>query len=212
MKFIFDRKIREQQRIIEQQKAVEEERARISKDMHDDIGSGLSNIAIMSELLKNKIINDAELIKNVNRISNTAGDLVDSMSQIVWAMNPQNDTLENLMAYIREFTLDYFDGLDINCIIDFPDEIKHIKLSQQQRRNIFLIVKETLNNTLKYAEAANVFIKFKCLEDSCMIEICDDGKGFDITTTHRFGNGLINMKKRMDDIGGKYFIHSKISE
>ncbi len=212
VKFFFERKIREQQRIIEQQKAVEEERARISKDMHDDIGSGLSNIAIMSELLKNKIINDAELIKNVNRISNTAGDLVDSMSQIVWAMNPQNDTLENLMAYIREFSLDYFDGFDINCIIDFPDEIKHVRLSQQERRNIFLIVKETLNNTLKYAEAANVFIKFKYLEDSCMIEICDDGKGFDTSTTHRFGNGLINMKKRMEDIGGKYIIHSKIAE
>ena len=214
IRIFIDRKLLEQKRIIEKQKAVQEERSRISKDMHDDIGSGLSKIAIMSELMKSKFgkENINELEKNVDKISVTASDLVDNMSQIVWAMNPQNDTLENLMAYIREFSLDYFDDFHMKCTIDFPDEISSAKLSQQVRRNIFLVVKETLNNTMKHAAAQNVYILFQNFSDHFLITISDDGKGFDDANTHRFGNGLCNMKKRMEDIGGKFSIESKIGE
>ena len=97
----------------------------------------------------------------------------------------------------------------MKCKIDFPDEIKAIKLSQQVRRNIFLVVKETLNNAMKYAEAKNVSLQFQNFSDHFIITISDDGKGFDTTNTHRFGNGLCNMKKRMEDIGGNYSIESK---
>ena len=211
IQLIINRKLREQKNIIEKQKAVEEERSRISKDMHDDIGSGLSKIAIMSELMKTKVVKDDknELKMNVEKISLTASDLVDNMSQIVWAMNPQNDTLENMIAYIREFTLDYFDDFNLKCHFDFPDEIPSTKLSQQVRRNIFLVVKETLNNTLKYAEASTICLVFRNFENHFSITISDDGKGFDTTNTHRFGNGLMNMKKRMEDIDGQFSIESK---
>ena len=100
----------------------------------------------------------------------------------------------------------------MKCTIDFPDEINSVKLSQQVRRNIFLVVKETLNNTMKHAAAQNVYILFQNFCDHFLITISDDGKGFDDANTHRFGNGLCNMKKRMEDIGGKFSIESKIGE
>jgi signal transduction histidine kinase/ligand-binding sensor domain-containing protein len=212
VRVIVERKLREQQRIIEKQRAIEAERTRISKDMHDDIGSGLSKIAIMSELLKNRFVREQEendLNRSVEKISSTASDLVDSMSQIVWAMNPQNDNLENLVSYLRQFAFDFFDDFNIYCKVDFPDEIKPVKLSQEARRNIFLVVKETLNNILKHAGASTVTLSFCNDDNHFRLTVTDDGKGFDTGNTHRFGNGLINMKKRIADIGGQYSILSK---
>ncbi len=211
VRVIFAKKLREQQRVIEKQKAVEHERARISKDMHDDMGSGLSKIAIMSELLKTNLKEERET-EQVEKISRTAKDLVDSMGQIVWAMNPENDTLENLTAYIRAYTVDFFDESFVECIFTFPDEINTIKLTQQQRRNIFLVIKESLNNILKYAESSEVQIQLFIQSKQLHLIICDNGKGFDISQTRRFGNGLINMKKRMEEVGGEYQIQSILNK
>jgi two-component sensor histidine kinase len=210
VRVIFAKKIRDQQRIIEKQKAVEHERARISKDMHDDMGSGLSKIAIMSELLKTNLKEERET-EQVEKISRTAKDLVDSMGQIVWAMNPENDSLENLAAYIREYTLDFFDESLIECKFIFPDEINTIKLTQQQRRNVFLVIKESLNNILKYAESTEVQVQLFIRSKKLHLIISDNGKGFDVSQTRRFGNGLINMKKRMEEIGGEYQIQSTLT-
>jgi len=211
VQLIINQRLKEQRIIIEKQKAVEEERTRISKDMHDDIGSGLSKIAIMSELLKTKAMKEekTDMKKNIDKISSTAGELVDSMSHIVWAMNPQNDNLENLAAYIREYVLDFFDDFNVHCILDFPETIQPVHLTQQARRNIFLVIKESINNIVKYADADEIKISLSVPENIIYLSISDNGKGFDMNSTHRFGNGLINMKKRMEDIGGKYEIYSE---
>ncbi len=208
IRYLSTRKLKQQLQELEKQQAVNQERTRISKDMHDDLGSGLSKIAIMTELLKSRVKQDDELKKQVEKISFAAGELVDNMGQIVWTMNMNNDTLENLLAYVREYAVDFFDDTNITCEINFEDVADNMMMSQQLRRNIFLVIKETLNNSLKHAHATKVTIAFTCRAKTASIVITDDGVGFNINDTRKFGNGLINMRKRMEATQGSYTMTS----
>ncbi|MES2726669.1 MAG: two-component regulator propeller domain-containing protein [Bacteroidota bacterium] len=208
IRYLSTRKLKQQLQELEKQQAVNQERTRISKDMHDDLGSGLSKIAIMTELLKSRVKQDDELTKQVEKISFAAGELVDNMGQIVWTMNMNNDTLENMLAYVREYAVDFFEDTSVACEINFEDVAEDIIMSQQLRRNIFLVIKETLNNSLKHAHAHKVTITFTCQTKIASIIITDDGVGFNINDTRKFGNGLINMRKRMEAAKGSYHITS----
>lgn len=200
------RKFQSRLQILEQQRLVDQERNRISKDMHDEIGSGLTHIALMTELIQTQKRADEELRKDVGNISYSARKLVDSMSEIIWALNPHNETLENLLAYIREHALQYFEPFDIHLDISFPDQVPEFKLSNEQRRNLFLVSKEALNNALKHAEATRV--SFIVRYEKAVLQFCikDNGKGFDAAKIRRAANGLQNMEKRMTDIGGVFRI------
>lgn len=208
IRYLSTRKLKQQLQELEKQQAVNQERTRISKDMHDDLGSGLSKIAIMTELLKSRVKQDDELKKQVEKISFAAGELVDNMGQIVWTMNMNNDTLENLLAYVREYAFDFFEDTNVNCEINFEEVADNMMMSQQLRRNIFLVIKETLNNSLKHARARKVTIAFTCQVKTASIIITDDGVGFNLNDTRKFGNGLINMRKRMEAANGSYHITS----
>jgi signal transduction histidine kinase/ligand-binding sensor domain-containing protein len=207
---ITTRKLKARLRELEKQEAVNRERTRISKDMHDDLGSGLTKIAIMSELLKQQ----EQHYENgqVEKISKTAGDLIDNMSHIIWAMNPDNDRIDNLLSYLREYASGFFDDTLLRCTIDFPEMQHDLALSQQARRNLFLVYKESLNNIVKHAGATTVHIRSDITGNRIIFGITDNGKGFDPSHVKRFGNGLINMKKRMEDVNGTYFIKSKTGE
>lgn len=200
------RKFQKQLQRLEQQRLVDQERNRISKDMHDEIGSGLTHIALMTELIQTQKKADDELRKDVGSISTSARKLVDSMSEIIWALNPHNETLENLIAYIREHAFQYFEPFDIDFEIHFPDTVPDKKLSNEQRRNLFLVSKEALNNALKHANASKV--SFSIYYQKNQLEFCieDNGQGFDETKIRRAANGLQNMEKRMTDIGGQFII------
>ncbi len=195
------------QRLVELE-AVNKERTRISKDMHDDLGSGLSKIAIMAELLKPKLYDDLELKRKIEKIAHTAGELIDNMGQIVWTMNANNDTLDSLLSYIRAYTLDFFEDTTINCTLNFEEVNDKIMMNQVQRRNVFLVVKETLNNILRHAHAKEVNLQFKIEQQTAHFIIDDNGVGFDTANCKRFGNGLINIKKRMEAINGTFYIQS----
>jgi signal transduction histidine kinase len=203
-KSLSQRKLRKQLRDLEKQRAIEHERNRISKDMHDEIGSGLTHIALLSELLQTQNKNGDEIKKDVSDISASARRLVESMSEIIWALNPQNDTLENLLAYLREQTFAYFEPFDIDYEIQFPDEVPLVQLSNEQRRNLFLVSKEALNNALKHSGATRVQLIVTCENGTIGFYIADNGKGFDESKIKTASNGLRNMKKRMDDIGGTF--------
>lgn len=207
IRFFSTRRLKERLRELEKLEAVNKERARISKDMHDDLGSGLTKISILSELLKSQFKQDES--GQVEKISKTARDLIDNMSHIIWAMNPSNDTVESLFAYIREYATDFFDQTEVNCKIDFKEMNSEIPVSQQTRRNIFLVVKESLHNIIKHAKANQVHIQ-AYLDNNCLvIIISDDGVGFDMNNTRRFGNGLLNMQKRMVEVNGNMEMQSE---
>lgn len=210
-KAMAQRKLRQQLRELEKQRAIEQERNRISRDMHDEIGSGLTQIALMSELMQTQKKADTELRKDVGNISLSARKLVESMSEIIWALNPQNDTLENLLAYLREQTISYFEPFNIDYTICFPDEVPFVKLSNEQRRNLFLVAKEALHNALKHSEATNIRFSMNYKKDWLCFQISDNGKGFDVSKNKIASNGLRNMRKRMLGIDGTFDIETASS-
>ncbi|HKR05382.1 MAG TPA: two-component regulator propeller domain-containing protein [Bacteroidia bacterium] len=192
---------------LEQQLALQKERERISSDLHDDLGSGLTSIALISEMINNKTA-EGKQNTEMQKISGTANELVDNMREIVWALNTKNDSLENLVGYIHEHAQKAFEFSSIKLKVNIPEQIAESQLAAEPRRNIFLTVKETLTNSIRYSEAKNVFLKFYTDKEALKIEIADDGKGFSIDNIRKNANGIKNMKKRMEIIGGRYSVHS----
>ena len=188
-------------------KAQQEERNRISADMHDDLGAGMTTISLYSELAKSKLANNP--IPEMEKISTSANDLLNKMNAIIWSMSSSNDTLGNTVAYIRSYALEYFENTGITCKIDIPEKLPNIEVIGEIRRNVFLVVKEALNNILKHAKATEVNIKLMRVENSLTLYIQDNGKGIDMDKLRQFGNGLKNMKKRMADIQVDFKIENK---
>lgn len=196
------KKIKEKIRQLEKQQAVETERNRISKDMHDEIGGGLTRIALITELMHTQHQLDDKTKHDVNEIAGSTRQLVESMSEIIWALNPHNDKLEDLLAYLREQTRHYFEPLNINYKISFPDTVPDITLSNEQRRNFFLVSKEALNNALKHSGASSIQFIADTADGKIKFSVIDNGKGIDGSPKRTGANGLHNMQQRMKDING----------
>jgi signal transduction histidine kinase len=124
-------------------------------------------------------------------------------------LNPRNDTLESLAAYIREYVLKFFEPFGTEIRFDYPEKFPEIKLSEEVRRNIFLTIKESFNNISKHAWCNKINVGIKYNPSGIELTIQDDGKGFDIKKLRQFGNGLTNMQNRIEQIGGRYEIHSE---
>lgn len=187
-------------------KAQEVERQRISADMHDELGAGMTVIRLMSEMARHKMQENTPV--EIDKISQSADDVLNKMNAIIWSMNSGNDSLDNMVSYIRAYAQDYFDNTAIQLRFQvIPENIPHIELSGDKRRNIFLSVKESLNNILKHAQATEVNIKVT-LDTHLEITIKDNGKGINMDAIRRFGNGLNNIKRRMEGIGGTYEIYA----
>ena len=181
------------------------ERDRISADMHDELGSGVTAIRLMSEIVKSKL--KTQSLPEIDKISNSANELLNKMNTIIWTMKSSNDTLESMIAYIRAHAIEYFDVTAIVCRVHTPATIPEVEMSGEKRRNIFLSVKEALTNIIKHAHATEVTISISTFNDLLVIEVADNGKGMDIDNTRRFGNGLANMRRRMESIGGSLSFH-----
>ncbi len=179
-------------------KAQQEERNRISADMHDDLGAGMTTIRLYSELAKAKLAHNP--IPEIEKISSSANELLSKMNAIIWSMSSSNDTLGNMIAYVRSYALEYFEDTGITCKINIPENLPKIEVIGEIRRNVFLVVKEALNNILKHARATEVTITLIRVEDGLTLYIHDNGIGIDLGGIRQFGNGLKNMKKRMEDI------------
>lgn len=184
-------------------KAQQDERTRISADMHDELGSGVTAIRLLSEIARKKTKNQP--LEEIARISNNANELMSKMNGIIWSMNPGNDTLASTIAYMRSNASEFLDNFDLNYKIDVPENIPDIELSGNKRRNLFLVMKESLNNIIKHSQASNVSISFKCNEH-LIVHIADDGTGIQPDKLNEYGNGLKNMQRRMENIGGSFFI------
>ncbi len=195
--------LKEYEKEIAVYKAQQEERQRISADMHDELGAGMTAIRLMSEIARNKMKENTPV--EIEKISHSADDVLNKMNAIIWSMNSGNDTLDNLISYIRSYSLEYFDGTSVTCRLVIPEKITDRELTGDKRRNVFLSVKETLNNILKHAGASEVDIEIQTGIE-LQIRISDNGKGIDMDKLREFGNGLKNIKRRMESIGGSYQI------
>lgn len=189
-------------------KSIYEQRLNISKDMHDEIGSGLTHIAMLSEVVALRSPVAGEARSEIQTITDIARSLIESMSEIIWALNPQNESLSNLVAYLREQTNKYFDPFDVKYTMDVPEGMVDVRLGNVQRRNLFLVTKETLNNALKHAGASKVRLSIRVIGGELQFQVQDDGRGFDMEKIRRSANGLKNMRGRMEEIGGSFTVSS----
>ena len=195
---------------LERTQALERERRRISQDIHDEVGSGLTKILMLSQ-------NAADGIMQPNKeISNTAQGVIDGMQEIIWSINPKNDTLQSLVAFIRSYGREFVSAAGMNVVVDTPEELAATPLRTDVRRNVFLAVKEALNNAVKYSAATEIRISLTVEPSSYIFTIADNGRGFvqdngaERLPTVRGGNGLENMRFRMEEIGGSLRIESSI--
>lgn len=185
--------------------AKQDERNRISVDMHDELGSGVTAIRLMSEIVKSKMKD--QTLPEIEKISNSANELLTKMNTIIWTMTSSNDSLENLIAYIRSYAVEFFENTAIDCYFTMPATLPQREVSGEKRRNIFLSVKESLNNVVKHSQSSVVKINVE-VSERLTIEIQDDGVGINLEKLRKFGNGLNNMRKRMASIEGEFKIEN----
>jgi signal transduction histidine kinase len=192
--------------------AVVKLRSRLARDLHDDMGSTLSTINILSSMAKSKLGTDpAKTSEYISKISENSQRMMESMDDIVWSIKPQNDSMEKLIARMREFANQVLESKDIVFSMEVEERILGIKLSMDARRDLFLIFKEGINNAAKYSGATRVFIAFGLDEQLFTMKIRDYGRGFD-TENIDDGNGLENMKKRASNLGGMLEIKSQLGQ
>ena len=209
VRFVSTRNLKLQILQLEKDQAIEKERSRLSRDMHDDLGSGLTKISILSEVVKKKIHPDAQVDTYLENISDSSRELVQNLNNIIWSLNPGNDTLQALLAYIREYAVQFLESCQVNFEFDAGNLHMDQEVSEQAKRNIFLVVKETLNNAVKHGKAEKITLKVDWSgKKQLVITIHDNGSGMKEKKPAK-GNGLKNMEKRMREIGGEWSIHSE---
>ena len=204
------RKFKLQLQRAEQEHALERERTRIAQDLHDDLGSSLTRIALLGGLLRADKDHPAQVETHAAKLSESANQTVRALEEIVWAVRPGSDTLQSLVDYITHFASELFENGPVRCRLDLPRDLPVRALPPETRHNIFLIVKEALTNVLKHAGGSVVHVQIKTDERSLKIIIADDGKGFDTHSTATNGehNGLVNMRQRATAVGGQLQVTS----
>jgi two-component system, NarL family, sensor histidine kinase UhpB len=189
---------------IKRQLALEQMRQTISRDLHDDIGSALSSINILSKVAQEEKDNTQNYLQ---RISDQSAKMMETMGDMVWSINPKNDSLEQVIVRMREFATEILDTQ--NIALEFVDNIPiNLVLDAEKRRNLFLIFKEVINNAAKYSQATQVKVRLSQINNDIHLHISDNGKGFDESTV-KAGNGLRNVRERAAEIGGSLMIKSE---
>lgn len=196
---------------LEQQKAInqkiletqESERLRISQEMHDDIGLGLTHITLLSESAKQ----GKNTLEDVGNIAGLARKLVSSLGEIVWSLQPQNNTTDELFNYLRESLHQILEQTSVNYTINFLNEFEVKNIDGKICRNVVLICKETVNNAIKYSGATTIIVEGICKNNTLEFIIKDNGCGFDKTKLFK-GNGLKNIDKRTADMNAQLAIES----
>lgn len=181
-------------------------RNQLAADLHDEVGSSLSSILLLSKMAANSKSNNNDGL--LQKISGYTKEVIDKMGDIVWMMNPKYDEGENLREKLEQFVARIKDVATFKTHLEIDSAIDAIKFAMETRKAIFLIVKEAANNAVKYANAANFYIQIKLIEKKLLLNIEDDGVGFE-TGENSFGNGLDTMTMRTKNIQGTIEIHSK---
>ncbi|HLP75987.1 MAG TPA: two-component regulator propeller domain-containing protein, partial [Candidatus Paceibacterota bacterium] len=215
---IYRRRVRLKLERLERQRAIERERSRIAQDIHDNLGASLTHISLLSQSAYSELDNPSHAATQLDRIYNTARELTRAMDEIVWAVNPKHDTLDSLASYLGKFAQDFLGPLHIRCRLDVPVHLPAWPVTAEVRHNLFLALKEALHNVVKHAAATEVSVSLVTKSDVFTIILHDNGRGFDPETVHRnapdgpdrfaSGNGLINMRQRLEKIGGRCEIES----
>ncbi len=190
------------------QSTAENERLRFAKDIHDDLGSGLSKINFLSELMLNHSKTNADVSSNAAAISETSKGLIGNMRDLIWALNPENTTTGDLIAAIREFTSDYLEDFTAELQLNIPANFPDFQIRKECYREVLMTVKESLNNIVKHSAASEIQLGITLNDNVLIINVSDNGIGL-TEGKDKSGNGLTNMQARIAAIGGVFSLKSE---
>ncbi len=210
VRYLSTQKLQRQLQVLKERESLERERSRIARDLHDQLGANLTQVALLGEMAEADKNAPEEIEGHAQQISQTARETTRSLDEIVWAVNPANDTLDGLVNYACKYAQEYLALAGVRCRADVPAQLPATVIPPEVRHNAFLAFKEAVNNVVKHAQATEVWIRLKLPPDHFTLEIEDNGRGFgspdaDTASTR---NGLRNMRKRMEDIGGGFEIRA----
>jgi len=202
-RYIRRKKLQNQQEILK-------ERLRISRELHDEVGSTLSGILMYSHLTREQILTSktVEVEKSLNNIQQSAVEMVEKLSDIVWLVNPEKDSLQKLIERLEQYAEDMAEIKGMEVKISISPKLANINLPVESRRNIYMFCKEAINNAVKYSHANVIELHMHETEKGKIeIAVSDDGKGIDKAKLQN-GNGLVNMRQRAEDTGGEYLLET----
>ena len=191
----------------ERRRLVELERMRIAQDIHDDIGARLTQISLISRLALRNTPPEAASHGEMMRVDRIARELAGALNEIVWAVNPAEDTLEGLGSYISQYVTDFASGTSMRCRLEIPALLPARFVSSRNRHHLLMAVKEALSNSLKHSGGSEMRVSLEIVDSHLIFSVSDDGRGFDLSA-HGSGNGLANMRTRLEAIGGTCKVRS----
>jgi signal transduction histidine kinase len=211
--YLSTQKLQRQLAVVKQQETLERERSRIARDIHDQLGANLTQVALLGELVESDKDSPQEVEGHARQISQTARETTRVLDEIVWAVNPSNDTLDGLMTYICKYTQEYLSVAGLHYRLDMPSQLPHATLPPEVRHHVFLATKEAVTNVVRHSRASEVHVRASEVHvrlrldgDNFILEIQDNGRGLAglDEKAAQSRNGLSNMRKRMESVGGEF--------
>ena len=196
-----EKQIQERQRA-ERGREIEQERARVAHDLHDDLGAGLTEVNMLSSLVKSSTTTAEEKNRYLDDLTETARRMVTSLDEIVWAVNPRNDTIASLASYFGSYAQRLLELASVPCGLDVAEDLPEHPLDPKFRQEIFLAFKEALTNIVRHAQATQVWLRISVRNEQLVLELADNGQGFNLGERKAGDDGLANIKERLKSLGG----------
>lgn len=193
----------QQRQLAERRREIEQERTRVAHDLHDDLGAGLTEVNMLTTLVKSPTTSTAEKERYLDNLSETARHMVTSLDEIVWAVNPRNDTIASLASYFGSYAQRLLDLAGIACGLDIAEDLPERPLDPKFRQEMFFAFKEALNNIVRHARATLVRLHISVRDENLIVELVDDGHGIENFARAAGSDGIANMDERMKSIGGE---------
>ena len=204
--YVSTQKLQRELALMRQHEALEAERARIARDLHDQLGANLTQVTLLGEMAETDKDLPSEVEGHARQIAQTARETTRALDEIVWTVNPANDTLDGLINYLCKYAQEYLALAGLRYRLEVPDSLPALPISPELRHNVFLVAKEAVNNVVKHAQASSVWLRLQLEPNRFTLEIQDDGRGLSPEAEKKGRNGLRNMRQRMEDVGGVFTI------
>jgi signal transduction histidine kinase len=202
----------QKRQLAERTREIEQERARVAHNLHDDLGSDLTEVNMLTTLVKSPTTSNEEKQRYLGELSETARRMVTSLDEIVWAVNPRNDTIASLASYFGSYAQRFLDIAAVSCGLDIAQDLPEHPLDPKFRQELFFAFKEALTNVVRHAGATQVWLRISVRDDSLIVEVSDNGHGFDPNNHQAGDDGIANMKDRLNTLGGQCEITSNAKE
>jgi signal transduction histidine kinase len=193
----------------QEQRLLNQERARIARDIHDDFGTRLTRLVLESEVAQNELPEQAKARDQFSRISDGLREALGAMDEVLWAVNPQRDTVSDFVTYVCEYAQTFLQPTTIQCRLEVEPDMPSLEFDLPLRRSLLLAVKEAIANAAKHSGAAKLLLKIRRQDAGLNVIVEDDGRGFDPAKSSGKRNGIGNMIQRMDEVGGRCAVVSE---